>query len=560
MRKAGLQSARCPHHAAWSCARAPFCTGRSMIRPIQSLRKTARSCKFGKTSATYTVNRDGATQTTPPETMPKVTPDVLDWNKQWYPVHASKDLDPAKPHSITVLGKNLVLWSSKGQWKAFVDLCPHRQVPLSEGRVHDGTLECAYHGWEFDGSGKPVVIPQVGHSDKKAEQNACNNSRACVSAYPTQVRQGLVWVWADCSPQACIESTMQQPALSPEYGKYEGIDWAWTYEHYIRDVPGSFEFWMENMMDQSHVAFSHSGVAGNRHFKDDQELFQYVGVDKRREPQEGFEFSYKVNFGASLQPQNVEFRPPALCRFSSEFSKKSGFSLWIYAVPTTANSTRLIINAGLSPKAFGASAPSQLQGKGKEGKSPLSAAKTAAFRAFSKSKPTWQSHMQLSGVTDGDIVFLHRQSSFAKQHANGRPMQHYFLPSSSDRGVSAWYEWLLKRGDKGPKYEGDTEPALFRNGMGVLDRKVMLDRTNHVRNCSSCTKALKQVQTLQEVTQVASVAAALGTAYFLGQGTDLISLPVAATLIMAAALLVANKKLKSLEARFGFLDWQHSEH
>ena len=56
------------------------------------------------------------------------------------------------------------------------------------------------------------------------------------------------------------------------------------------------------------------------------------------------------------------------------------------------------------------------------------------------------------------------------------------------RGVSAWYEWLLKRGDKGPKYEGNTEPALFRNGMGVLDRRVMLDRANHVRNCSSCTK------------------------------------------------------------------------
>ena len=36
--------------------------------------------------------------------MPKVTPEVLDWNKQWYPVHASKDLDPAKPHSITLLG------------------------------------------------------------------------------------------------------------------------------------------------------------------------------------------------------------------------------------------------------------------------------------------------------------------------------------------------------------------------------------------------------------------------------------------------------------------------
>jgi len=73
-------------------------------------------------------------------------------------------------------------------------------------------------------------------------------------------------------------------------------------------------------------------------------------------------------------------------------------------------------------------------------------------------------------------------------------------------------------------------------------------------------QALEQVQTGQEITQVASVASALGTAYYLGQGTDLVSLPVAATLLLAAALLVANKKLQDLEKRFGFLDWQHSEH
>jgi hypothetical protein len=51
-----------------------------------------------------------------------------------------------------------------------------------------------------------------------------------------------------------------------------------------------------------------------RHFKDDAELFQYMGVDKRSKPQDGFEFSYKVNFGAALNAQKVEFRPPALCR------------------------------------------------------------------------------------------------------------------------------------------------------------------------------------------------------------------------------------------------------
>lgn len=51
-----------------------------------------------------------------------------------------------------------------------------------------------------------------------------------------------------------------------------------------------------------------------RHFKDDAELFQYVGVDKREAPHEGFEFSYRCSFGGALVPQNVEFRPPALCR------------------------------------------------------------------------------------------------------------------------------------------------------------------------------------------------------------------------------------------------------
>ena len=72
-------------------------------------------------------------------------------------------------------------------------------------------------------------------------------------------------------------------------------------------------------------------------------------------------------------------------------------------------------------------------------------------------------------------------------------------------------------------------------------------------------QALNQVHTLQEVTHIASVASAVGTAYLLGQGTDLVSLPVAATLILVTAMLAAKKNLTRLEARFGFLHWQHSE-
>jgi phenylpropionate dioxygenase-like ring-hydroxylating dioxygenase large terminal subunit len=36
-----------------------------------------------------------------------------------------------------------------------------RLAKLSEGQIVDGKLECLYHGWQFDGDGKCVKIPQV---------------------------------------------------------------------------------------------------------------------------------------------------------------------------------------------------------------------------------------------------------------------------------------------------------------------------------------------------------------------------------------------------------------
>ena len=36
-----------------------------------------------------------------------------------------------------------------------------RLAKLSEGQVIDGRLECLYHGWQFEGEGQCVKIPQV---------------------------------------------------------------------------------------------------------------------------------------------------------------------------------------------------------------------------------------------------------------------------------------------------------------------------------------------------------------------------------------------------------------
>jgi phenylpropionate dioxygenase-like ring-hydroxylating dioxygenase large terminal subunit len=52
----------------------------------------------------------------------------------------------------------------------FADRCPHRLVPLSAATVEDGRLRCAYHGWEFDGSGACVDLPsQPGDAPPRAD-------------------------------------------------------------------------------------------------------------------------------------------------------------------------------------------------------------------------------------------------------------------------------------------------------------------------------------------------------------------------------------------------------
>lgn len=69
----------------------------------------------------------------------------FDWKRKWYAVAVASCLDPRRPNQVKLLGKDLVLWKDglSGEWKCFEDRCPHRGVPLSEGKVWpEGTLMC----------------------------------------------------------------------------------------------------------------------------------------------------------------------------------------------------------------------------------------------------------------------------------------------------------------------------------------------------------------------------------------------------------------------------------
>lgn len=119
--------------------------------------------------------------------------DKFDWFNNWYPVSFPKFTDKVNPVPISILNKPLVLFYDhvSSAWRITDDVCPHRLVPLSEGRVDEkGCIECPYHGWSFSGeSGKCTKIPQS-PSGKVVNTQACT-----VATYPVVERQGLLFMY-----------------------------------------------------------------------------------------------------------------------------------------------------------------------------------------------------------------------------------------------------------------------------------------------------------------------------------------------------------------------------
>ena len=76
----------------------------------------------------------------------------------WLPVALARQI-LRKPLRREVAGQAIVLWRSKTGVHAFRDRCPHRNYPLSHGRIEDGQLVCPYHGWRFNSDGGCVEVP-----------------------------------------------------------------------------------------------------------------------------------------------------------------------------------------------------------------------------------------------------------------------------------------------------------------------------------------------------------------------------------------------------------------
>lgn len=104
--------------------------------------------------------------------------------RQWFPVCRADDA-LARPRQVVVLNLRLVVYRMPDGIRVGRDMCPHRGLPLSGGRVEGEELVCAYHGLRFGSDGQCTKVPEK-LSPKTA---GCFK----VTMFPAVERHGLVW-------------------------------------------------------------------------------------------------------------------------------------------------------------------------------------------------------------------------------------------------------------------------------------------------------------------------------------------------------------------------------
>lgn len=164
----------------------------------------------------------------------------------WYVACMSSDVKEGELFSRQLLGEKVVFYrKAGGELVALQDRCPHRFIPLSLGKIVDDAVECAYHGLQFDCSGKCVKNP---HGEGKIP------AAAKVRSYPVHDKHTMVWIWMGNEP--ADESKI------PDYGVLDAEAGYKTSGGYLL-MPAAYELMGENLLDLSHITYLHDGYLGS---------------------------------------------------------------------------------------------------------------------------------------------------------------------------------------------------------------------------------------------------------------------------------------------------------
>ena len=427
--------------------------------------------------------------------------------QHWYPLLPLEDIDPQKPTTATLLGIPLVIWKPEDSstYQIFLDRCPHRLAPLSEGRIDEnGNLMCSYHGWEFDRNGECKRIPQADNPELIAK-----GQNLCATVYPSQKENDLLWVWMDAdSPEVAAKTNLP---LSDKIDASKGYVWS----SMVRDLEYDWQTLVENVADPSHVPFAHHGIQGNR------DRAMAIPLQILRSTMDVIEAEVDKPFKTT-----ITFEPP--CHLEYDIVLPGGdkqIGLVTYCLPVSPGKSRIVAQF---PRNFA--------------------------QRLNSIVPRWWDHVQnRNAVLDGDMVLLHQQENFL-QNENWKTA--YKMPTSADRLVIEFRNWFDRYcNGKLPWHQvGVDVPASAIE----KPREVLLDRySQHTQHCSSCRQTVKTIELTQRIL-LAYFAIAISSVAVLPDNLR-VSLGLYLTLSALLGLGIYALLKFWLMPKFYFVDYLHSE-
>lgn len=163
----------------------------------------------------------------------------------WYPVGWANELLTGSVIGVMIWKCAIAVYRDPhGNIHALEDACPHKGVALHKGKVEGCNLACAYHGWEFDGSGDCVNVPYLPKSQKLP--------RAPVRSFPVQEKYNLIWVFPG---QADLADQCQPPDIA----EFAHPDWLMV--TIGAKMQAHFSICNENSMDVFH-GYLHQNLQG----------------------------------------------------------------------------------------------------------------------------------------------------------------------------------------------------------------------------------------------------------------------------------------------------------
>ena len=268
----------------------------------------------------------------------------------WYVAAWSEDLGRA-PIARVMLGEAIVLYRAEdGRAVALEDRCPHRNLPLSQGKLIGDVVQCAYHGLEFGADGVCVHVP--GEDDVPGW--------ARVKRYPVAEKNRWVFVWTGAADKADEASVPDYPTRL--------VDPDWLTISGYQVVRCGYRLILDNLLDLSHLAYVHGQTTGNAALSEDAVLSTEAEGDSVR----------ITRWMEDIAPA------PAFRRFGGFAAHIDRLQVSQFLPPSYIN-----INNGADDAGTGASGSEQLTSQGKWGfvvyhaMTPESATTTHQFWAVS---------------------------------------------------------------------------------------------------------------------------------------------------------------------------------